>query len=98
MALIQSWSKEDLLALLKEVEEFAVHADSNIAKFWRDHATKSEFFFRKNALALDRMRDDANLLVLEACAEISSVAQMYLKQNYGIELPLDDDDASLMLT
>lgn len=88
-ALLYDWPKDELMMLLKEIEQFALNADKDIDAYWQETAIRPEFFLSwTKAAKIDKVRDDAKMFVLETCAEISSVAQHFLSRNYGVEIPL----------
>lgn len=89
LTLLHCWTKDDLLGLLKEIEDFAYAADEGIEQYWRSNALRPEMFLSTtNSAALDRMRDDAKMYILETLVEISAVAQLYLEQNYRVSIPI----------
>jgi hypothetical protein len=91
-ALLHTWSKSDLLALLGEIEQFGLNVNREIDECWADQSFLPENFFNANrSLSLDQAKDEARTEVLMTCSEISSVAQFYLKENYGVELVFPDE-------
>lgn len=80
--LLKTWPVEELQALVDDADAFYTAGCAAITEAWKEGALKPENFFSPDrAKALDDARDQAHIDLLAMCSEISSVAQMYLRES-----------------
>jgi hypothetical protein len=79
--MLKDWPTEELQALLKDVEDYALFADAAIDRAWASTAFRSDVFLNPDASKmLDHIRDEARVELIAATSEISSVAIFYLNE------------------
>jgi hypothetical protein len=77
--LLADWPDDELRALVTDCEAYYVEACESIdGKFKAAMFTPKVFFSNRNAKAVTKARDDANMQALAVTSEICSVAFYYL--------------------
>jgi hypothetical protein len=78
---LKDWPAEELQALLKDVEDYALFADAAIDRAWEATAFRPDVFLDSAASKfVDYIRDEARVELIAATSEICSVASFYLGQ------------------
>jgi hypothetical protein len=91
--LIEDWPQSDLVALLEEVEQYALKAEAHLSEGYKREALRPEYFFSKSASkALDDSFYHARFHLIGALSEISGAAQRVLFDNHGIKIPFPEEE------